>query len=76
MIYFNEIISRSAVLAEWEELLLLHTDLQQKDIRRTEFTLTFTYEDIPFDIAAVRNSATLQVGRIHDMKINDPKGDN
>ena len=64
MIYFNEIISRSAVLAEWEELLLLHTDLQQKDIRRTEFTLTFTYEDIPFDIVAVRNRATLQVDRI------------
>ena len=67
MIYFNdpkEVFSRSDVLAEWEELLLLHTDLQQKDIRRTEFTLTFTYEDIPFDIVAVRNRATLQVDRI------------
>ena len=67
MIYFNdpkEVFSRSDILAEWEELLLLHTDLQQKDIRRTEFTLTFTYEDIPFDIVAVRNRATLQVDRI------------
>ena len=57
MIYYNEAVDRPEVLEDWEEHLLLHSELRQNDIRRTEFTLTFVYDGVPFDITAVRNMA-------------------
>ena len=59
MIYYNEAVERPEVLADWEEQLLLHTELRQNDIRRTDFTLTFVYDGVPFDITAVRNTASM-----------------
>ena len=63
VIYFNDpsnAISREDILKEWEELLLQNTNLKESDIRRTEFVLTFSLNDVPIDIVAVRNQTSSQ----------------
>ena len=60
IIYFNDVnenIKLSDVLSDWEDILLLNTNLKVQDIRQTKMLLTFTYNEISIDLVAVRNKA-------------------